>query len=142
MAKNILKGFMDYVFISAKEEDIVECCAPSTNDVSSAATASPLKSIAKELGDNNEEEDEDFEDEEIQNNQPKDHCLTENSPAVCESSLNNNNDLTQQSSVEAIRKRFRKQYNQKLLEKPSNSKLLKLFANSNYGKLFRHYFSS
>lgn len=27
MAKNILKGFMDYVFVSAQEKDIIECCS-------------------------------------------------------------------------------------------------------------------
>jgi len=45
MAKNILKGFLEYVYISAKESDIISCCSQihETSVVAAGGVVLPMK---------------------------------------------------------------------------------------------------
>ncbi|EAS01359.2 hypothetical protein TTHERM_00149700 (macronuclear) [Tetrahymena thermophila SB210] len=147
MAKNILKGFMEYVFVSAKEEDLIECCSinnqknPQENQSAIQMESEPMdlqenedvQNISKEQIPNNVDQQQEQDDE-------NENCEADKIEEYAPINIEEVKD--QKQIIDSIRKRFKKQYNSKMLEKPSNSKLLKLFSNNNYGKLFKHYFSS
>ncbi|KAL4460930.1 hypothetical protein ABPG74_016402 [Tetrahymena malaccensis] len=147
MAKNILKGFMEYVFVSAKEEDLIECCSVNSQKIpqevqnTQQMESEPMdiqeneevQNVCKEQSANNQVQQQEQEDE---NDDCEADKIEEYAPIIGEEAKD------QKQIIDSIRKRFKKQYNSKMLEKPSNSKLLKLFSNNNYGKLFKHYFSS
>ncbi|KAL4506849.1 hypothetical protein ABPG72_001270 [Tetrahymena utriculariae] len=147
MAKNILKGFMEYVFVSAKEEDLIECCSTSNQKTTQEnQNAQQMESESMDLQENEEvqniskEQNAGNQDQKQEQDDEIDNCeankIDEYAPIIGEEVKD------QKQIIDSIRKRFKKQYNSKMLEKPSNSKLLKLFSNNNYGKLFKHYFSS